>query len=66
MVHRITTHQKELENEIKRHDFTLLREWVKLSKKELEHRIRFSTMEETSKLQGALRVLDDIGEILNS
>ena len=55
MVHRITTHQKELENEIKRHD-----------KKELEHRIRFSAMEETSKLQGALRVLDDIGEILNS
>lgn len=66
-IHRITTIRRELESEIERQDNRLLEEWIKLSTKELEHRIRFSSkQEETYRLQGALRTLDDLGEILKS
>jgi len=63
-VHRITTAKKDLEAEIQSQDYTLLEMWMKLSKKELESRIRHSKEEETYRLQGALRILDDLGEIL--
>lgn len=63
---RITETIKELESELARHDHSLLEEWIKLSKKKLEYRIRFSKQEETYRIQGALRALDDIGEILKS
>jgi len=41
----------------------VLDEWIKLSIEDLEHRIRYSK-EETQVLQGALRALDDLQEVL--
>ena len=42
-----------------------LRTWLQLSKTDLEYKIRHSKSEETAVLQGALRVLDDLEEIIN-
>jgi len=41
----------------------VLDEWIELSIEDLEHRIRYSK-EETQVLQGALRALDDLQEVL--
>jgi len=41
----------------------VLDEWLQLSIRDLEHRIRYSK-EETQVLQGAIRALDDLQEVL--
>ena len=61
---RITTTQKELESLIEREDHSALLQWIKLSKQELEHRLRYSRLEETKELQGALRMLDDLETVV--
>lgn len=61
---RITSIKKELESLIEREDHTVLLQWIKLSKSELEHRLRYSKLEETYVLQGSLRMLDDLEEVL--
>ena len=40
-----------------------LEQWLELSIKDLEHRLRYSK-EETQALQGALRALDDLLDVL--
>lgn len=62
---RMTPTQSLLEIDVRRGDKVALEDWVALSIKEMEYRIRYSKAEETISIQGALRVLDDIKEILD-
>lgn len=60
---RITETKAALESLVKSESPASLREWVKLSKEELEYKLRYSK-EETQTYQGALRLLDDLEVIL--
>ena len=60
---RLTKIDKKLEAELKAQNLRVLKEWVKLQTEDMEKKLRFSK-EETQILQGALRVLDDIADIL--
>lgn len=62
---RITPRDIALESEIIKVDNRAIVKWVKLSKDDLEYKVRHSKGEETAVLQGALRVLDDLEEIIN-
>ena len=61
---RVTKVQAQAERDLKeapgRDTLSL---WLSLSKADLEHRLRYSK-EETPVLQGALRLLDDLEDIL--
>ena len=63
---RLTKPQLPLERKLKETpDRKLMLEWIKLSAGELEHKLRYSK-EETQVLQGAVRALDDLLDVLRT
>lgn len=63
---RITKIQKPQENALATYNAPeALEQWLELSIKDLEHRLRYSK-EETQVVQGALRALDDLAIVLKS
>lgn len=55
-----------LEVRMRRGEKAAIVEWLTLSIKDLEYRMRYVRgLEETKEIQGALRALDDIKEILD-
>lgn len=61
---RYTTINRPLEAELKAQDNALMRQWLSEAIGDLEYRIRYADLEETKHIQGALRVLYDISEII--
>jgi hypothetical protein len=62
---RITKIRTAEERELKAQSTNkVLESWLSLSIEDLEHRLRYSK-EETQVLQGALRALDDLKEVLS-
>lgn len=55
---------KDLEEEIRRGNMAALREYVELNIEEFESKLRYSQGENNYRYQGALRVLDDILDLL--
>jgi len=63
---RITKIQRSQEVELKKQGPNKpLEQWLELSIEDLGHRLRYSK-EETQVLQGALRALDDLREVLKT
>lgn len=61
---RITTVQGTNESEITRESSAALKDWVKLSKEDIAYKLMYAKQEETAVYQGALRVLEDLSDIL--
>lgn len=61
---RITLIDKPLEDLMARGDISAMRKWLELTIEDLEYRLRYTKREETQLIQGALRALDDIKEVL--
>ena len=62
---RLTAPLPALEPLMEREAPHATREWVKLSIEDLEYRLRYAKTEEAQLIQGALRALDDLNDILS-
>jgi len=60
---RITKPIPGLESEMKDHMPKKLKDWLDNQIADLEYRIRYSKLEDTQVIQGALRALDDLKSV---
>ena len=66
MTVRITKVDKALEAELRSRNNDALKKWLSVQTTELEQRLRFASGGDIQILQGALRTLDDIADILKT
>ena len=61
---RITKIEKALEDDLKRQNLDTFKKWLSIQIAEQEHKLRFASGGDLQILQGSLRTLDDIADIL--